>query len=209
VIGRQTIDVSGLPNIGFDHRSPLWWGNLLLLIIETVMFAIAGASYFYIRMNFEFWPPPRVDRLPVLYNTDPDLFFGSANTLLLGLSCLPMYWMDRAARHLRSGTVLMGLLVLILVGLSAMALRWFEFSAIHFDWADNAYASIVWTLLGTHLLHLLVATLEFSLLAHHTFCHGLDEKHALDVTVTAVYWYWVVGMWLLVYSLVYFGARIL
>ena len=42
-----------------DARAPMWWGNLLLIFIETMTMGLLVASYFYIRRNFWEWPPPR------------------------------------------------------------------------------------------------------------------------------------------------------
>lgn len=207
--GRPVIDVSELPTGAFDARSPLWWGNLWLLAIETTMFAILVASYFYLRMNFPEWPPPQVNRDPVLYNTNPDLGAATANLLLLAIGCIPMRWIDRAARRKNQRSVQVGLLICVAVGIGTIVLRSFEFSAVHFRWNDNAYASAVWTLLGTHLLHLVVMTAECIALATFAFRCPLDDSHALDVTVTAVYWYWVAGIWLPLYGIVYFAPRLL
>ena len=49
---RAVIDVSELPHHEFDTYDPVWWGNNLLLAIETSMFAILIATYFYLRQNF-------------------------------------------------------------------------------------------------------------------------------------------------------------
>ena len=38
---------------------------------------------------------------------------------------------------------------------------------------------------------------------------GLDDKHARDVRVTAVYWYWIAGTWVILYAVVYLAPRIL
>ena len=58
---RAVIDVSRLPASAMDHRSPIWWGNILLLLIETTMFALLIATYLYFRIvDFDRWPPPRV-----------------------------------------------------------------------------------------------------------------------------------------------------
>ena len=37
---RAIIDISELPHHDFDTFDPVWWGNNLLLAIETSMFAI-------------------------------------------------------------------------------------------------------------------------------------------------------------------------
>jgi cytochrome c oxidase subunit III len=206
---QRVLDVSKLPEVGWDSKAPLWWANTFLLVIETAMFGILAASYLYIRMNFQEWPPPRVNRLPVLYDTNPTLFWGTVNTALLLISCYPVVALDKAARRLNSTAVKRGLVILIVVGCTAISLRFAEFRAIHFSWDDNAYASVVWMLLGAHLLHLVVASLEAFVTSTHIFTHPLDEKRALDVTVSCTYWYWVVGIWVVTYGLVYFGARLL
>jgi cytochrome c oxidase subunit 3 len=205
----RNIDVSHLEEGGFDTRAPLWWGNLWMLVVETVAFAILIASYFYVRMNFEQWPPPRVDREPILYNTSPDLGLATLNVVLLLVSIVPTVWIDRAARRKMQRTVQTGLLICMAFCALAIVLRFYEFSAVHFKWDDNAYASCVWTILGMHLLHLFVASGEFLFLATFAFRCPLDDSHALDVTLAAAYWYWVVGIWLLLYGLVYFGPRLL
>jgi cytochrome c oxidase subunit 3 len=205
-----TIDVSQLPPERLDHRAPLWWGNLLLLVIETVMFGILVASYFYIRKNFIAWPPPRVDRFPVLYDTRPDLLFPTLNLLLLAVSCIPMRLAERAATRIPPAHSRLNFLwvLCILLGGGAIALRLFEFPGLHFKWNDNAYGSIAWTILIMHLVHLTAMTLECVVVATWLFQRPLDLKHALDVRLVAYYWYWVVGIWVPLYGLIYFGPRL-
>src|SRR5690349_6058212 len=94
---RPTIDVSRLPPHVLDHRSPIWWGNLLLLAIETTMFALLVATYFYLRVvDFDQWPPPRVDRSPVLYHPVPALGVANVNLVIILILFVPMFWVDRA-----------------------------------------------------------------------------------------------------------------
>jgi cytochrome c oxidase subunit 3 len=201
----STIDVSELEPHVLDHRSPIWWGNVLLLCIETTMFGLLVAAYFYLRMNFTEWPPPRPEKS--LYATNPKLFFATANTILLVLSCIPMGLADWAALHRKVGVVKVCMAVMVLLGLGAIALRFYEFSDLKFRWDDNAYAGIVWTTLGMHLLHLITGTAENGIMCAWAWLHGLDDKHARDVRVGAVYWYWIAGIWLPIYVVIYFGAR--
>src|SRR5437763_16764632 len=90
----RTIDVSDLEPRVMDRRSPIWWGNVLLLCIETTMFALLVATYFYLRMNFPHWPPTRPE--VSLYETIPDLGFSTANLLVLLASVFPMVMVVRA-----------------------------------------------------------------------------------------------------------------
>ena len=92
---RAVIDISGLPHHEFDTYDPVWWGNNLLLAIETSMFAILIATYFYLRQNFALWPPP-VAQLTATLDPLPQLTYGTLNTLLLGAWALKVA-SDRSA----------------------------------------------------------------------------------------------------------------
>jgi cytochrome c oxidase subunit I+III len=205
---RLKLDVSKLPDHAMDAKAPLWWGNLLLLFIETGAFVILVASYFYTRMNFHDWPPPRVNSQPILYDTNPRLGLAFVNLAVILLSLGPTIWAEACARKENQSRLKIALLACIGMGMVAIALRFYEFKSFHFRWDENAYASLVWTILGMHLLHLLIGTFEFLYLASFAFTCPLDKSHALDVTVTTFYWYWVVGTWALLFILLYFVPRL-
>ena len=116
-----------------------------------------------------------------------------------------MFLADRACLRLDKRAVLIGTAFTVIFGLAAIALRFREFHGTQFRWDDNAYASVVWGILLMHLLHLLVGTIEDGLMFAYISIYGLDDKHARDVRVTAVYWYWIVGIWVPLFAIVYFG----
>jgi cytochrome c oxidase subunit III len=205
----RTLDVSGLPKHSFDTGSQLWWGNLWLLCIETTMFGLAVAVYFYVRQNFTSWPPPHSDSPPFLFDPEPSLLVPTINLVVLLLSVLPMVWADVAARRLDRRAVKTALVVMLLFGAATIVLRFYEFRALIWKWDSNAYGSITWTILSLHLMHLFVGTFENIFLATWVFARPLDESHAIDVTVTAVYWYWIVGTWLLLYGVVFLAPRLM
>jgi len=62
-------------------------------------------------------------------------------------------------------------------------------------------------ILGMHLFHLFALTLELAVIAAYILVHPLHEKRATDVTLTAIYWYWVAAMWLAFYLIVYWSPR--
>jgi cytochrome c oxidase subunit 1/cytochrome c oxidase subunit I+III len=204
---RRVIDVSQLPHHEFDTYDPVWWGNNGLLAIETSMFAILIATYFYLRQNFALWPPP-IAQLTAPLRPLPDLGYGTANTILLVLSCIPMVIADRGARRGNRDACQIGLGICIVCGLLALVLRGFEFSAVHFRWDSNAYGSVVWFLLGMHMLHLLILTGETVLLFIWLRTREFDMKHRVDIVTIGVYWYWVTTMWVIIYAIVYFTPRL-
>jgi cytochrome c oxidase subunit III len=208
-IPRRTIDVSHLPDEVFGERSPVWWGNTLLLLIESSTMVILFVSYFYLRMNFQEWPPPKVDVIPPIQHPVPDLGVSTLNVLLILLSVPVMIWTHRAALRMDKRKILLGVGVMLAGSVIVSALRCAEFRATKFWWNDNAYASIVWTIIGMHLLYSLSGALEFLVMGLWIASHDLDEAHALDVTLAGIYWYWVAGTGVLVYVIVYWGGRLL
>lgn len=204
---RTVIDISELPHHEFDTYDPVWWGNLLLLAIETTMFGILIATYFYLRQNFPLWPPP-VAQLTDTLRPLPEVVFGTANTILLLASVAPMIITDLSARREQRTLSQIGLIVCILLGVAALVLRAFEFPAFYFRWDSNAYGSAVWFILGMHTLHLIIMTVEAVVLAIWVFTREYDMKHRVDIVTLGVYWYWVVGVWLFLYAIVYFTPRL-
>jgi hypothetical protein len=58
-------------------------------------------------------------------------------------------------------------------------------------------------------MHLASSFGESAVLALYSFTHPLDRKHAVDLHVNAVYWYFIVISWLVLYSLLYAGPWLL
>lgn len=204
---RPAIDVTLLPESVLDHRSLVWWGNLLLIGIETTMFALLVAGYFYLRPKFTAWPPPLASGPIGVLDPVPHLGLPAINLGVLLLTLVPMIVADRVCLRMNKPAVTGALTAFLAVGSVCIALRFREFSALRFRWDDNAYGSIVWTIVGLHLLHLFVGVLEIVVMLIWILIKGLDEKHARDVRVTAVYWYWVVATWVVLWAIIFPGPR--
>jgi heme/copper-type cytochrome/quinol oxidase subunit 3 len=207
VTSRPIIDVSKLPSSAMDHRSPIWWGNALLLCIETSMFMIVITSYFYFRRNFAQWPPPKIDQIPVLYHPVPKLLLPTIDLLLLLISIVPMVIAERACLKMDERKVKLGAGLALLIGIAVITIRFFEFDSLIFRWNDNVYGSITWTILGLHLMHMFILCIEDALMFIWILVKGLDDKHARDIRVTAVYWYWVVAVWVVLYIVLFWSPR--
>jgi cytochrome c oxidase subunit III len=101
-------------------------------------------------------------------------------------------------------------LVTLAFNVAAIVIRYYEFDSLHFKWNDNAYGSITWMILIMHLIHLFVLFGEDVSVILWVFKKGMDEKQALDLTVAAVYWYWIVGIWaLILFPLLYIVPRLI
>lgn len=199
---RPVADVSVQPEHAFRHHAPIWWGNRLMIFTEGAAFAILAVSYFYIRLNFDTWPPTRT--------LLPDLGVSSINLLVLVVSAAPFWYATRLARRDESPSFVgWWLAVGVVFGIAAIVLRSFEFHALHTRYDSNAYGSITWAILGVHLAHLLAGTIETMLIALVMFVGPVEKKHYTDATAIAMYWYFIVISWVALYVIVFLAPRLI
>jgi cytochrome c oxidase subunit 1/cytochrome c oxidase subunit I+III len=192
------LDVSRLPSIGFGPRSLMWWGTLGLMAIEGTVFALAIATYFYLRGQSTAWP---------LNEPPPSLQWGTANSILLIASLWPNHLAKRAAERFDRQGVRLWLGVCLLAALVLLVLRGFEFTTLHCRWYEDAYASAVWLLLGLHTTHLVTDTWDTGVLLALAWAGPFESKRHVDVSENAIYWVFVVLSWLPIYAVIYWAPR--
>jgi heme/copper-type cytochrome/quinol oxidase subunit 3 len=196
VIRRAVVDVSHLPSAMFGHAANLWWGVFGLFAIESTMFGLLVMSYFYLRQAAPQWPPAAISW--------PALGVATADAAVLLASLAPMIWTHRRALRLDRRGVALGLAISTVFALASIVLRFLEFGAVHVRWDVHAYGSIVWMILGMHLVHLITSTIENVLLAALLVTSRyVEERHLVDASVNAIYWYFVVATWLPLYVIVF------
>ena len=195
-------DATAHPGQGFSHHAPNWWGNTLMMAIEGVGFAILALTYFYIWRNFDTWPPTGT--------LVPDLGIGILDLAILVVSILPMWHVARLSlRHDRPRVLGVWLLVCVVFGIAAAIFRVMEFKGVHTRWNTNAYGAIVWSILAVHFAHILAATLETLVIGIVMLRGPVEEKHFVEITVNAVYWYFVALSWVGLWTIVYLAPRVI
>jgi heme/copper-type cytochrome/quinol oxidase subunit 3 len=197
----RTLDVSALPPGAFGSRTLTFWGTLGLVVIESTVFALAIAAYFFLAMRAPAWPPHGA--------ASPDLRWGTVNTLLLLASLIPNELTRRAAEHVDLTRVRIWLVVCLLFAAAFNVARIFEFRHLNVMWDRDAYGSIVWVLLGLHTTHIVTDFLDSSVLTVLMFTGPIEEHRFVDVEENAVYWYFVVLAWLPIYGVIYWAPRLL
>jgi cytochrome c oxidase subunit 3 len=198
-VNRQVIDVSHLPSYAFHHRSVIWWGTMGIIVIEGMIFALLMVSYLYLKGRSPQWPPGYLS---------PELFWGTLNTAVLLASAIPNQLVKRAAERFDLRKVRLWMIVALAFGLGFNVIRIFEFGALNVWWDDNAYGSIVWTLLGAHTLHIVTDFVDSSVLLALLFIGPIDESRFVDVSDNSMYWYFVVLSWLPIYAVIYIAPRL-
>jgi cytochrome c oxidase subunit III len=199
---RRPVPDAGLPDQDFSLHAPIWWGSTLMITIEGAGLAILVVTYFYIRRNFDAWPPPRT---PL-----PELGVSTLDVAILVVSVLPMWYVAKLAQKQdRSGPIAVGLFLCVLFGIVAAGLRILEFKGVHTRWDTNAYGAIVWSILAVHFAHVIAATLETLVIAILVVAGPVGGQLAADISANAVYWYFVALSWVALYTIVFLTPRFL
>jgi heme/copper-type cytochrome/quinol oxidase subunit 3 len=196
-----TIDVSGLPPYAFGPRSVIWWGTFGMIAIESTVFALGLAAYFYLRGRTPDWPPAPL--------APPELRWGTLNTAIMLLSIVPNVLYQKAARRLDLARSRLWLVVALVLAVAFLVVRWVEFTTLNCHWSQSAYGSIVYMLMGLHTTHLVTDVLDSFVLAALFWSSKIEARRFVDLSENADYWYFVVLSWLPIYATVYWAPRLL
>jgi heme/copper-type cytochrome/quinol oxidase subunit 3 len=195
VRARALVDVSRLPTAAFGPRDLMWWGTAGFVAIEGTTLFICAATYFYLRLNFQSWPPEHTLR--------PSLLWPTVQAALMLASNGPNYLLQRAARALDLGRVRKWVVVEAVLAVIFVALRWQEFLSLNVRWDANAYGSIAWATTGFHATLLLLQMVETIIFAGFLYGSKIEEKHFSDAYDSAFYWYFMTGSWIVLYVVVF------
>lgn len=194
------VDVGSMTRFNPDHRAPLWWGVAGLIAIEATVVTMFIASYFYLAMRADIWPP--ADLAP------PPLLWPTINVGLLFLSALTMFWAGRGINRDNQTVLTLGVSLSVILACVVLVLRSLEFAAFDFDWTDHAYGSIVWALAGFHFVHVASIVIGSAVVAILAGMGYFTKERQIGVVVDTNYWYFVVLAWIPLYFTLYWVPRL-
>jgi cytochrome c oxidase subunit 3 len=170
----------------------------MLLAAESMLFAGLIGAFLVFRLSSPNWPPPFQPRLPV--------FVTGVNTLFLLSSWLTMRASLKAARagdrraliRLLSVTAALGVLFLIVQGY-----EWLRLIGFGLTVSSGVYGATFYTIIGCHALHVFGAIVWLLVVLVQSRAGKFTPRAHTPVEVCAMYWAFVVGLWPLLYGLVY------
>jgi len=173
-------------------------GMVFMLATEAMFFAGLISSYLVNRAAIPGWPPVGQPRLPVEVT--------AVNTLVLLASGVVFFLFARTQKNkVRSGG-LRYLLIAIILGANFLIIQgaeWVKLISFGLSSTSGLYGAFFYLIIGAHAIHAMAGLtilvyLYFSLRKEPA---GADAGNR--VTVSGMYWYFVVGIWPLLYYLVY------
>ena len=132
-----------------ETRPAAWWGMVLLVTTEAMVFVGLISAYFFVRAGSSHWPLGGI--------SPPDLARPAAFSVLLIGSSVPIVMAEHAARRDRPRRLQVLLAVAFLMAAAFLANQVLEQRALGFGVRDNVYASLFVLITGLHGLHVLGA----------------------------------------------------
>ena len=169
-------------------------GMLIFVFTEVMLFSGFISAFTIMRGSAVLWPPPGQPRLPV----EETAF----NTLLLVASGVVLYVARR--RFVDDlGKLRKGLLATILLGGSFVLLQgreWVSMLSQGLTLRSSALGSFFYLIVGMHALHAIVA---LGILIYAWVRLGSRSVPRSTLAATEIFWYFVVGIWPILYWRVY------
>lgn len=211
VLDRIADDVGRIPPVFDEGPPPDPWrppegptasnarlGIFLFLAFEAMFFGGLIGAFLVFRLGSAMWPPPSEPYLPVVMT--------GINTVVLLLSA---YTMRRALVAIRGGdeaglTVSLGATAILgTVFLVVQGTEWIRLVHFGLRLGSSTYGATFYTLIGFHGAHVLGAVIWLLTLLVLAARGRYSKKHHIGVEVCGLYWYFVVGLWPVLYTLVY------
>src|SRR4051794_19455639 len=159
-----------------------WWGMAVFLATEAALFGSLIGSYFYLRFTSTEWPQGGIEA--------PSVALPLVLTAVLVLTAAPMAAASAAARRgaARAAWAFVALATVVQASYLAVQIVSYIDELGKYQPADNAYASIYFSLLGAHHAHVVLG-LALNLWLLVRLAGGLTRYRVTAVRATALYWY--------------------
>ena len=187
-------------------RSVNWWGMIFFICSEALIFANLIAAYLYleIRGNSKLngatpWVLPNTgDHLDYIYPL--------INTFILLSSSIPVHFAGRAARNGNKTGMAWGLFGAIVLGAIFLGGQAYEYTNLFgngFTIAYKTFGSSFFTLTGFHGLHVTIGLIFLTICLIRTLRGDFSAQKHFAVQAGEMYWHFVDGVWIVVFSTVY------
>jgi len=173
-------------------------GLLVFLGAEAMFFAGLIAAFLVFRLGSEVWPPPAQPRLPVGMT--------GINTVILLFSGLTSYLALRAVRGGDSKGLIRWIATTLILGtlfLTIQGYEWIRLIDFGLRVSSGTYGATFYTLIGFHGLHVFAAVIWLIVVLTQARGGRFNSRSHTGVETCSMYWTFVVGLWPVLYGLVY------
>ncbi len=180
------------------RMEPAKLGILLFIAAEIMFFSGLISAFVVFRFSPVQWPPAGQPRLP--------LEVTSVNTLILLLSGVTFFLTFRALKasqevlfkKLLTLTAVLGLVFLLVQGFEWIRLLHFGLT-LH----NSIFGGFFYCLVGVHAVHVAGGLAALLFVLARAWQGAYSAGKSLGVELCRMYWFFVVGLWPILFALVY------
>jgi cytochrome c oxidase subunit 3 len=172
-------------------------GILVLLGAEAMLFFGMIGAYLVFRYGSPVWPPPGQPHLPLLVTW--------VNTTVLLASGYTMHRARSAARD-GNGSLISYLATTAVLGVAFLLIQgseWVRLVHHGLTLSSGTYGATFYTLIGLHGVHVVGAVVWLLAVTWFARSGRFTRGGHVAVDLCAMYWNFVLGLWLLLFVLVY------
>ena len=171
---------------------------LMFLAAEAMFFAGLIGAFIVFRLGSATWPPPFQPRLPIaVTGINTVILLLSGGTMRLALRAIRLGTVEKLVRYLLATMLLGGLF------LSIQGYEWLHLIQFGLTVSSGIYGATFYTLIGCHGLHVLGAVLWMAVVLIQARHGRFTARSHTGVEICTMYWTFVVGLWPILYGLVY------
>lgn len=178
--------------------NPAKLGLVLFITAELMFFAGLISAFLVFRLSPVQWPPAGQPRLPVEVT--------AVNTVILLLSGVTFFAALKPLKEGRSQVFLRLLSLTAIQGSLFLAIQGFEWvRLLHFGLTlhGSIFGGFFYCLVGVHALHVFGGLLALLWVVSQAFKGVYNPRNTLGVELCRTYWFLVVGLWPVLFCLVY------
>jgi cytochrome c oxidase subunit III len=170
-------------------------GMWFFVVTETMFFFGLFFAWYYLRVTDATGQLAAFER--------PEIGPAILNTVLTVLSVFPLVYAERAvARDDQRGLVI-GMVAAAILGVAFIAVQVVEFSDLSQLASDSAAGSVFIFLLFFHVARVLIGVGLMAVTIIRALMGQFSSRRRLLVQATAIYWYFIVAVWLTVFVVLY------
>ncbi|MBA4142597.1 MAG: cytochrome c oxidase subunit I [Nitrosospira sp.] len=176
-------------------QAPGWWAVCFTIMADAVLYSSLLFAYFFLWTVSDAWPP--ADHSP------GSLAFPLIGIVVLLASSAVVVWAARCGREGASVRFRYGQLVALVLGFAFLVLQ--TLMLLDFDMRpqQHAYASLVYTIVGFHLVHIVIAMLMAGFVFFRSWFGYITVSRQLETRVSSIFWHYSVFQWLLGFGVIY------
>ena len=206
---------SAIPPVGTGNGAGQWgaengpsidrvalarFGIILFIVVEAMTFAGLISAFLSIKASLPEWPPLGQHRYPIEAT--------AINTAILLASGVTLFLFRRSYREedSTSGKLTALLAATALLGALFVGLQGVEWARLIVDgvtMTSSSYGSIFYVIIGFHALHVVCGVLCLGVVTWMAVASKFPRRMA-SLEAVAVFWFFVVLLWPILYGLVYF-----